>query len=595
MQANLKLKAKITLWIEILVVILVIITGGITTMREKISLESELRKRGFALSADLAEFVISPLLSQDIATLRRYINHSMSQEYVRHAYLLNDTGIVIMHNDLDEVGKTYTDQVNRAAVHSNSPGCVHVPHPDGAYFDIYTPIFLSDARLGTIRLGYSLSAIDKEIADARRQIFLIGIVTTIAGGVMAYFLASFVSSPIKKITDATQKVANGDLITKLTIDRKDEIGVLATSFNKMTEDLRKTTISKNYVDSIIGSMNDTLVVVNPDAKIRSVNKATCDLLRYREKELVGQQFSLIVSEGDTLFSSSGFMTLLGGEAIVNREVSYIKKSGERIPVLFSASILKNKEGDVLGAVGIARDISERIQSEKALQQSERKLRFLSYRLLTAQEEERRRLSIELHDELGQSLMVLIQKVRAIQRNLVREQDGLNRACEETIGYINEITENVRRLSRNLSPYLLEGLGLSAAIRRLVETSTKHNNIKISLDMQELQGLFSKGTQIGIYRILQECFTNISKHANATNVSVDIEKQDECALFRVEDNGRGFCVYGALGKDPNEKGFGLTTMYERSRMMGGTIDIWSQKKVGTNITFTVPFDGEGVRS
>ena len=270
------LRTKLTLLIESLVVVLVLVTGIIATVRAKETLESELRKRGLALAADLAKFTVRPLLSQDLPTLRRFVNHSMEQDYVLYVIVLNPEGKVVMHSDLAEVGKTYRDSLNFAAMTSKGPGYTHactyehIPKSGEHYFDIFTPIQISDVRLGTVRLGYSHRAVEKEIARAREQIFLIGLVTVLIGGVVAYLLAAFISSPIKQITDATGKVASGDLNTMLKIKRNDEIGILADSFNKMTEDLRRTTISKDYVDNIIGSMNDTLVVVDPNAKISSV-------------------------------------------------------------------------------------------------------------------------------------------------------------------------------------------------------------------------------------------------------------------------------------------------------------------------------------
>ncbi len=105
---KLSLRTKITLLIESLVVILVVVTGAITTMREKVTLESELRKRGLALAADLAKFTVRPLLSQDLTTLRRFVNHSMTQDYVRYVFILDPHGKVVMHNDLAEIGKIYS-------------------------------------------------------------------------------------------------------------------------------------------------------------------------------------------------------------------------------------------------------------------------------------------------------------------------------------------------------------------------------------------------------------------------------------------------------------------------------------------------------
>lgn len=234
-----RLRAKLTLLIESLVILIVLVTGIISTMREKEALESELHKRGLALAADLARFTARPLIRPDLATLRRFVNHSMEQDYVRYVIILDPHGKVVMHSDLAEVGKTYMDSLSIAAVNSMLPGCSHtsLSEKKESLLDMFAPIQVLDVRLGTVRLGYSYLAVEKEIAEARQQILIIGIVTTIIGGVVAYLLASFISSPIRRITDATEKVANGDLNTPLTIKRNDEIGTLAVSFNKMAHDL----------------------------------------------------------------------------------------------------------------------------------------------------------------------------------------------------------------------------------------------------------------------------------------------------------------------------------------------------------------------
>lgn len=256
-----RLRAKLTLLIESLVILIVLVTGIISTMREKEALESELHKRGLALAADLARFTARPLIRPDLATLRRFVNHSMEQDYVRYVIILDPHGKVVMHSDLAEVGKTYMDSLSIAAVNSMVPGCSHtsLSEKNESLLDMFAPIQVLDVRLGTVRLGYSYLAVEKEIAEARQQILIIGIVTTIIGGVVAYLLASFISSPIRRITDATEKVANGDLNTTLTIKRNDEIGTLATSFNKMAHDLGR---HRKHLEELVEGRTTELETAN---------------------------------------------------------------------------------------------------------------------------------------------------------------------------------------------------------------------------------------------------------------------------------------------------------------------------------------------
>jgi signal transduction histidine kinase len=231
----------LTLLIEALVVVLVLGTGIVTTMRERETLQGELQKRGLALASDLSESMEGPILSQDLAVLRRFVNHVMEQDYVRHAIVLDPDGKVVMHNDLAEVGKAYRDDISIIASSSKEPGCVGPCGLEGGelFCDIFVPIQVSDVRLGTIRLGYSYVAVEKEMTKARQQIFLVGVVTIVVGAIASYLLATFISSPIIRVTDATKKVADGELNTPLAVKRHDEIGTLADSFNKMAQDLAK--------------------------------------------------------------------------------------------------------------------------------------------------------------------------------------------------------------------------------------------------------------------------------------------------------------------------------------------------------------------
>ena len=230
-------------------------------------------------------------------------------------------------------------------------------------------------------------------------------------------------------------------------------------------------------------------------------------------------------------------------------------------------------------------------AEKALRESGERLHFLSSHLLTAQERERKRISLELHDELGQSLTVLKLQLRSIEKALNTEQSALKEDCEKTLQYVDQIIENVRRLSRDLSPSILEDLGLTAAIQWLIEDFGKHSTIKVDIDMPVLDNLFSDDAQIIIYRIFQEAFTNIGKHALADTVSVVVEETESSVHFMVQDDGKGFDIKQIEARYPTERSLGLLAMDERARMLDGQLLVHSRNGTGTRITFTVPIDSE----
>ena len=250
-------------------------------------------------------------------------------------------------------------------------------------------------------------------------------------------------------------------------------------------------------------------------------------------------------------------------------------------------VLHDASGQPRYIEGIVMDTTRRREAEEALKESQRKLRLLSSHLLEAQEKERRRIALELHDELGQSLTVLKLQLRSIQKALTPDSVVLNAKCEHANTYVDHIIENVRRLSHDLCSSCLEDLGLDESIAMLAEEFSEHTNLQVSIETQKIDEFFRVQERTLIYRIFQEALNNIQKHADAHNVSIKIERKKSHVDIQISDDGNGF-VRESNG-DPNEyrPGLGLTTMEERARMLGGTMQVYSIIGVGTRIAFTIP--------
>jgi signal transduction histidine kinase len=236
---SLTLRTKLTLLIEGLMVALGLATGVIATIRTRAMLESEFSKRGLAIAADLAMFSVKPLLDNDLATLRRFVNHSMSQDHVRAITVLDADGAVVMDSDLGRLQDRLQDALSLDAVASADGGYHELRSADGRerLFGIHYPITASGARLGTVVLAYSLVAVENEIASAGLRILLIWLVLAALAGVLAFLLASYIAAPITRIADAMRHASTGEARVNLDVRRSDEIGTLAASFNQMADDL----------------------------------------------------------------------------------------------------------------------------------------------------------------------------------------------------------------------------------------------------------------------------------------------------------------------------------------------------------------------
>ena len=236
--------------------------------------------------------------------------------------------------------------------------------------------------------------------------------------------------------------------------------------------------------------------------------------------------------------------------------------------------------------------AELTAANESLSKTGSQIRHLSQQLLSAQELERKRISMELHDELGQSLNVIKLRLRIIEQKLGEDQGAIKQDCEQLLAYMNQVVEDVRRISLNLSPTVLEELGLTASLRWLLSTFAANSAVRITSDIEEIDSLISDNKWITIYRIIQEAFTNIGKHSGAQKVSVVIRRSGGDVCFAIEDSGKGFTPDDTVTQGSSSKGLGLRIMNERVLMLGGVFELWSREGKGTRITFRIPLEEEG---
>ena len=336
----------------------------------------------------------------------------------------------------------------------------------------------------------------------------------------------------------------------------------------------------------IDGMMDSVIITDLEGRITQYNKALAEFFGWGE-EILGEFPAKFTAPKDGPKILQAIQECLQKGYEKDIECVLLTKDHKEVPVLINANLMKDPDGHPTGTIEVIRDITARNEAEKQLKDSENKLRLLASQILTAQESERRRLSKDLHDDLGQSLLVMKLQLRGIEKELHDDQEIVKRNCEHTIKYIEETIDNVRRLSRDLSPSILEDFGLYSALNHLLEEFGRYNGVKISLEMDQIDAPLGQESQIIIYRIIQEILTNIGKHSGATQVSLTIKRQGENISFQIEDNGKGFSVETLSTLAAKDRGLGLATMNERVRMLGGELKILSHQGQGTWISFTVP--------
>ena len=218
------------------------------------------------------------------------------------------------------------------------------------------------SRVGTVQIGVSMEQQDRQLTRSLYFEILAAIVSLILILAVQYAQLRRLLEPLKGLIAFTRQVGKGDLSRRFPVGRLDEVGRLAKAFNRMVEELGSTTVSKNYIDNIIRSMGEALIVTGADRKIRTVNQEALSMLGYSEAELLGQPATLVLG------ANGSDAEIVGSTGV---ELVYRTKSGTSIPVLFSASPMRGEDGRDAGQVWLAQDITERKLAEAQLREAKR--------------------------------------------------------------------------------------------------------------------------------------------------------------------------------------------------------------------------------
>jgi two-component system sensor histidine kinase DegS len=247
---------------------------------------------------------------------------------------------------------------------------------------------------------------------------------------------------------------------------------------------------------------------------------------------------------------------------------------------FTASPIRDNNGEIIGAIETLEDVTERKRAED-------NLRYYLQEITKAQEEERKRIARELHDDTAQILGSLSRQLD----NFVRKKHGFTPNevlfLKDLQAQLNRGVQGVNRYIQNLRPSLLDDLGLIPALRSLVKGLQESDGISAELKVVGQEKRFPPEVELLLFRIAQEALNNISRHARASDAQVVIEFAQDKVKVTVSDNGRGFSLSGGLDDLPRSGKLGLAGMQERAGLLGGTLKVKSTPGKGTTLIVEVP--------
>ena len=327
--------------------------------------------------------------------------------------------------------------------------------------------------------------------------------------------------------------------------------------------------------------SDAMWVHDMEGNIIDANKADESISGYNRDELIGRNAAQFLTEESLALAREVRRKLLSGEELEQPyEQRLIRKDGtvKIVNIATSPFIIC---GEVRGFLHVARDITE----ERRLQEN---MRFYVQQITQAQEDERRRIARELHDDVAPSLLIVIQHLNAIiSGTRPKLSKMISEKLEDLRVKATEALENLHRYAQDLRPRILDDLGLIPALEWMTEELTKQHKIDARAEIVGIEPALSPEVQLLLFRIAQEALNNVRRHAEASVVVVKLEFAGGKVRMTISDNGKGVQLPNRAEELASTGKLGIIGMHERARLAGGTLSIQSELGKGTQVIAEIP--------
>jgi len=486
-----KLQYKITLFIFVILLVIGVVGAVIMLQLQRQAAFSQFEESALSMAGMIHETLEHDMLEGGQENIQDAVARISSVPLINEVVILSNTQKVYASGESSEIGKIRNDEkiawalatgetVTRTEVmYGRSELCVIMPVMNKPECQ---RCHGSEAKiLGAIEVGLNRAPIESQIKDQMLLMALIGGLTFIAvGGALAFMIRSAVLSPLSKLTASARRISEGDFSARAEVEREDEVGMVARTFNEMAERVEE------YARALEESKRE---------------------LEARVQERTRQVQQMAAVRGQLL-----------------------------------------------------------------------------ERLISAQEEERRRVARELHDEAGQALSAIMMNLARAIETLPDDATEAREKLSQSRSLAAQTLAELRKLIYDLRPEVLDQLGLVPALRSYVKSHLEAQKIKAQLSFVDLKDRLPPQVEITLFRIIQEAITNIVRHSGASEVNIQVMVRNSTVTATIKDNGKGFDVEAALQAPES---WGLRGIRERVAVLGGELSIKSERGKGTTIQFQIP--------
>lgn len=572
---NLSLRFRINLVITLVIVAFVIATGNLLVEETRRSIREEM-EAGTRITAQLLETVI--------ANTRPNIQDAPHNQ--------------VLLSFLQRVGRVRANEIrlydeNEKLLYTSPPPVYKRGRWAPNWFAELVRPKLSDFRLnlsnGSVVITSDPSRSVLDAWDDLKQFFWLILGFFLLVNVIVFWLLGRSLRPVGKILGGLSLMEKGRFETRLPLFGSPEFDSIGQVFNRMAQTLDESLAENRRLALVATQSSDAIIIHDLEGRISFWNPAAERMFGYRVEDIVGRSATLLAAPDRQGELQENLDTVKRRVLIEMIETQRVSKDGRVVDVALSAAPLVDPVSDeVIGEICSMRDITE----HKLVQQAELELeqnRQLTHAIQSRLEEERRSIARELHDELGQCVTAIKTIGTAIANRTQESSPDVHANALTIVSVASHIYDVVHGIIRQLRPTALDHLGLSETLKDFVSAwRDRHPEVVCELQLDGAIEGMGETINITVYRIVQECLTNVARHAAATRSDIHVTRINDSRLrdvvkVAVHDNGKGF----AQQREREATRFGLIGMRERVQALNGEFNIDSRPGEGVTVTAVIP--------